>query len=185
MTMAYPGVRKARQSALAMPPGVVLIPLESHVDDRGDFTEIHRATWYPGPPPAQWNLIRSHANSLRGVHAHRLHQDIVIVLSGELILGLQDLRPQRPEDGIAVTLRLPFEEPSAVTIPPRVAHSFAFTEPTTMLIGVSREFDGADEFGCHWTDAGLRLEQPVADPQLSARDRDAGSLAALIRSLHA
>ena len=53
-----------------LPAGVVVRPLESHVDDRGTFTELYRQEWATGVSPIQWNAVRSDGGVLRGVHVH-------------------------------------------------------------------------------------------------------------------
>jgi dTDP-4-dehydrorhamnose 3,5-epimerase-like enzyme len=50
---------------------------------------------------------------------------------------------------------------------------------------VTHEFDGSDDFGCHWRDPALSLRWPGDDPELSPRDRDAGSFAEMVALLTA
>ena len=51
----------------------------------------------PRDPATQWNMVRSRPNVLRGVHAHRQHIDYLTMVSGIMILGLQDLRGQQDQ----------------------------------------------------------------------------------------
>jgi dTDP-4-dehydrorhamnose 3,5-epimerase len=53
-----------------LPAGVELRLLEPHADERGVFTELFRDSWDIGVTPAQWNVVRSQQNVLRGIHAH-------------------------------------------------------------------------------------------------------------------
>lgn len=178
-----PSAREAHAGATPLPPGVLLVALQAHRDSRGDFTEIYRTSWQLAGSPVQWNLIRSRRGSLRGIHAHQRHIDTLFVVSGEAIIGLQDLRSGRPEEGVAAMVKLRFDDPFVMLIPAGVAHGFCFAEPGCIMNGVSEEFDGTDEFGCHWADPELRMTWPIAKPDLSVKDQSAGTLRQLIRSL--
>jgi dTDP-4-dehydrorhamnose 3,5-epimerase len=163
-----------------LPHGVQLLPLRSHGDTRGLFTEIYRDAWNLGPRPVQWNMVRSEANVLRGVHVHTRHADLLTVADGELILGLRDLRPASPSHGMSVMLRISTEDLHMAVIPVGVAHGFYFPRPACHIYAVTEAFDGSDEFGCRWDDPALELNWPCREPMLSKRDSEAGSLAELL-----
>ena len=127
-----------------LPAGVTLVALTPHADERGVFTELYRSSWEPGVEPVQWNAVRSEANVLRGVHVHRRHTDYLTVVSGLATIGLHDLRPGSPTEGVATTLRLEPSEPAALVLPVGVAHGFYFHEPSIHVYAVSHEFDPAD-----------------------------------------
>src|SRR5438034_2304054 len=146
---------------------------------RGVFTELYRSSWEPGVEPVQWNAVRSEANVLRGVHVHRRHTDYLTVVSGSATIGLHDLRPGSPTEGVGMTVRLKPGEPAALVIPVGVAHGFYFHEPSIHVYAVSHEFDPADELGCRWDDPALEIDWPCSDPVLSERDRNLGSLSEL------
>lgn len=154
---------------------VSLHQLDSHLDERGSLTEIFRQEWSALIAPVQWNLLRSQAGALRGVHCHVRHADALIVAEGELVLGLIDLRPGSPTEGQSELHRIGAVD-VAVIIPPGVAHGFAFEQPTTMVYGVSEYWNLADELGCRWDDPGLNIDWPLSSPLLSERDSAAGSL---------
>ncbi len=44
----------------------------------------------------QWNASRNAANVFRGMHVHPLHTDYMVVLEGDMVLGLVDIRPHSP-----------------------------------------------------------------------------------------
>jgi dTDP-4-dehydrorhamnose 3,5-epimerase len=158
-----------------LPAGVARVAIAAHVDERGSLRELFRASWGTGVDPVQWNLGRSAAGVLRGVHCHLHHADYLMVLDGSLLLGLHDLRPGSATEGASALVTL---EPTevAVIIPPGVAHGFYFPKPTTHLYAVDREFDPADELGCNWRDPELGIEWPCDAPILSARDAAAPPL---------
>lgn len=174
-----PAAGDVRRCGLALPLGVELRPLQTHSDDRGLFTELFREDWGIEPRPVQWNMVRSAANVMRGVHVHLHHADFLTMASGELILGLSDLRPRSPTFGLAQLMKLNAEDLHAVLIPVGVAHGFYFERPACHLYGVSTTFDGTDELGCRWNDPELGFDWPGAAPLLSERDRVSGSLADL------
>lgn len=162
-----------------LPAGVVVRLLAPHPDERGAFCELFRDSWDPGARPVQWNMVRSSAGVLRGVHAHSRHADHLTIAAGEMLLGLHDLRGGSPSCGQAVMLRLTAEHPRLVTIPVGVAHGFYFPVPSLHIYGVSREFDGSDELSCSWNDPALGFDWPCSAPILSQRDQDAGCLNAM------
>jgi dTDP-4-dehydrorhamnose 3,5-epimerase len=163
--------------------GVSCVSLAPHADDRGVFTEIFRGSWALDVVPAQWNLVSSSANVLRGVHAHWRHSDYLLVASGRATIGLHDLREGSTTDGLGATVELRAGEPTGLVIPPGVAHGFFFPEPSTHVYAVSHEWDPTDELGCRWDDPDLRIEWPCAAPLVSDRDRTLGSLRDLRRSI--
>lgn len=169
------------QSAIA---DVRFIPFETRVDERGSLTEIFRAEVVPEIEPVQWNVVSSAPNVLRGVHCHVHHGDLLVPISGELILGLVDLRRGSASEGVAEIHRIGGLT-SAIHIPVGVAHGFAFEVPTTIAYGVDHYWNLDDELGCHWDDPELGLDWPISEPILSTRDHEAGSAGDLIAEVNA
>lgn len=162
---------------ISLPAGVELTALQRNGDDRGDFTEIFRASWPTGAAPVQWNLVRSRPGTLRGFHVHATHTDYLLVAEGAMFLGIMDLRTTSPTAGMVATLTITADEPFAVTLPTGVAHGFCFEKPSTHIYAVSHYWDVADEFACRYDDPEIGIEWPVSSPLLSQRDARAGSLA--------
>src|SRR3990172_1443631 len=140
-----------------LPAGVALLTLTPHVDERGVFTELYRASWELGVVPAQWNAVHSGANVLRGVHAHHRHTDYLTLVAGRATVGLHDLRLGSSTEGLGTTVELDSREPAALVIPVGVAHGFYFHQPSIHVYAVSHEFDPADELGCRWDDPALEI----------------------------
>lgn len=155
--------------------GVEIVPLEPYPDERGTFVEFFREEWGVGPVPIQWNVVRSQAEVLRGVHVHHTHHDFLTVAAGTLLLGLHDLRPDSATHGVSCFVTLTGDEPQAAAIPPGVCHGFYYPEPTVHVYGVSEYWNPADELGCRWDAPELGLDWPTTAPTLSAKDRDAVS----------
>jgi dTDP-4-dehydrorhamnose 3,5-epimerase len=158
-----------------LPEGVEYVPLTPHQDDRGVFTEVFRAEWPGLPQPVQWNLVRSRAAVFRGVHVHFRHADYLIIVSGRMRIGLRDLRPGAPTEGLATAVDLVAEEPAGLVIPPGVAHGFYFEGPAIHAYAVTHYWDLEDELGCHWRDPDLEIawdipDSHLAEVRLSSRD---------------
>lgn len=159
--------------------------LTSHLDNRGDLTEVFRMEWVESPAPIQWAVARSEANALRGVHVHARHWDYYCVVSGELIVGLHDLRLGAAMARATAMLFLSGERLQLLAVPSGVAHGLYSPVHSTLLVGTSAYYDPADHRGCRWDAPELGLEWPCTSPILSAKDRDAGSYAELEAGLRA
>ncbi len=154
-----------------------------HPDSRGAFTELYRQEWDTSIDPIQWNLVRSHANVLRGVHVHIKHWDYLIISSGAAIVGLRDLRRNSPTFEQTVMIEQNGNHLSALIIPPGVAHGFYFVEPSTHIYAVSEYWNTQDELGCYWGDPALDMDFTKHQPTLSPRDMNAQPLAVLMDQL--
>jgi dTDP-4-dehydrorhamnose 3,5-epimerase len=148
----------------------------------GEITLLDRRI-APGVVPIQWNFVRTHANTLRGVHVHPRHADYLCVLEGEMLLGLHDMRPASPTYRASCFVTLKGAEPSAIEIAPGVAHGFYFADAAEFTYAVDSYWDPADELGCRWNDPALGLAWPTRQPLLSPRDVAAGGYAALTAEL--
>lgn len=154
-----------------------------HADDRGELVEFFVDGIFEGFTPSQWNHLRSEANTMRGFHCHAQHVDVVAVLSGELTLGLKDLRDDSPTTGRSETLTLTSSS-DVILIPSGVGHGFYFSSPSLLVFGASRRWSPDDEFGCRWDDRDLDIDWGCTDPRLSIRDQHAGTLADLRAELN-
>jgi dTDP-4-dehydrorhamnose 3,5-epimerase len=153
-----------------LPHGVRLRPLAPHRDDRGTLTEVFRASWPTGVAPAQWNCVESAAAVMRGVHIHLGYDEYYVLLRGRTTIGYRDVRRGSPTEGAVALVEVAGTEPCAVIAPPGIAHGIYFHEPSLLLVGVTREWDLANELGCHWRDDALEIPWPVREARLSARD---------------
>jgi dTDP-4-dehydrorhamnose 3,5-epimerase len=169
----------SRLTGPALPLGVRRIPFVHHPDTRGSLFEMFRASSEAGFTPVQWNVVRSHAGVLRGVHVHAVHSDYLVLVEGSALVGLRDLRSDSPTEGRAALVELRGDTSGALVVPPGVAHGFYFPEPSLHVYGVSHYWDPADELGCHWADPALGIPWPDVRPLLSDRDASAGTLGAL------
>src|SRR5436309_2114593 len=158
-----------------LPAGVELCPLELHADERGSLVEIFRREWELPVEPVQWNAVCSEAGTLRGAHVHVVHDDYLVIVRGRGVVGLRDLRPGSPTEGLATTLELGESEPTSVVIPVGVAHGFYFREPSMHVYAVTAYWSPEDELSCRWDDPELGILWPVEPMLVSERDLTAGS----------
>lgn len=155
--------------------GVIIRNLVVHEDHRGSLYELYQASWIPLDAFLQWNLVTSEPRSLRGVHVHPRHADYLHVISGRMLLGLHDLRPNDPTDRRSMMIELKGDCPQAVFIPPGVCHGFFFPVRTTYAYGLSACWSPSEEAGCRYDAPSLKLDWPVTNPLLSARDSAPGT----------
>lgn len=155
--------------------GVVIRKLIVHEDHRGSLYEVYQASWIAIDPFLQWNIVTSEPGSLRGVHVHPRHADYLHVISGRMLLGLHDLRPNDPADRRSMMIELKGDRPQAVFIPAGVCHGFFFPVRTTYAYGLSTCWNESEEAGCRYDAPSLKLEWPVTNPLLSARDAAPGT----------
>jgi dTDP-4-dehydrorhamnose 3,5-epimerase len=99
---------------------------------------------------------------------------------GRATIGLHDLRPGSPTEGLGTTVELDADLPRVLVIPVGVAHGFYFHAARSVHIyAVSHEFDPADELGCRWDDPELDIAWSCSEPLISPRDDALGSLSEL------
>ena len=120
---------------------------------------------------AQWTLSQTVPGVLRGPHLHKQHVDQLVVLEGDLFVGLVDLRRESRRAGMRSTFAL---------APCPGPHHPAWRGPwlllataTDALNATSHEYDPADDLEVRFDDPDLGLVWPTATPVLSDRDHDA------------
>lgn len=165
-----------------LPNGVILQPLQMHHDERGCFTELFRQECF-NKKFIQWNMVRSHPGTLRGVHVHHRHSDYFIVIEGKMSIGLHDLRENSATYQQSSLLELTAEKLTALFIPCGVAHGFYSHTRSIHVYSVTHYWDIEDELGCMWNDPGLNITWPEIPKLLSDRDKNACSLEELKKSL--
>jgi dTDP-4-dehydrorhamnose 3,5-epimerase len=161
-----------------LPAGARLRPLRPRRDAGGCAVELFRQD-AAGDGMVQWNLSRSEAGVLRGLHLHPDCAELYVLLSGDAEILLLDLRPASPTAGRRTQRPLTSARPAVLFLPAGVLHGIHFTRPSLLLIGRSREFDGQRELACRWDDPDLGEPWLAQPPVLSDSDAAAGSLAAL------
>jgi dTDP-4-dehydrorhamnose 3,5-epimerase len=173
-------VSMATKETATLPAGVMLTPLMTHPDHRGQLTEIFRNEWHHSPAPVQWVACRSRANVLRGMHVDARHWNYLCIVMGETVVGVHDLRPEEPKARQSAMIRLSGSQLQMLAIPPGIAHGFYAPDDAMIFLGSSGyDYDSSDRRRCRWDSAELALAWPCAAPDLSADDRKAGGYAEL------
>jgi dTDP-4-dehydrorhamnose 3,5-epimerase len=153
-------------------PGVLLVHLEPHADDRGRLLETFRQQWFPDAPPmVQGIRSDSKRGVVRALHYHRRQADYWHVPRGRILVALFDLRRSSPTRHTSLTLDIGEGAEIGVYIPPGVAHGFQALTDATLTYLVDQYYDASDEQGVAWDDPTAAISWPIAEPILSERDR--------------
>jgi dTDP-4-dehydrorhamnose 3,5-epimerase len=143
--------------------GVRLVHLSGHTDPRGTFTEVFAAHWETGIAPVQWNIVRSQAGVLRGMHIHARHEELFCLIEGHATVGLHDMRADSATAGCPALYDLSAFDLAFISFPRGVLHGWLFHEPSIHLGATSEAFatyGEDDNNGCHWADPELGLPWP-------------------------
>ena len=178
---------KVRETAL---PGVLVVEPVVHRDARGFFLETWREEQYSAAgisgPFVQDNHSRSTGGTLRGLHAQlsRPQGKLVRVIEGEIFDVAVDIRPHSPTFGRWVGERLDQDTFRQLWVPPGFAHGFCvLTDIAQVVYKCTDYYDRADEITISWRDPEVAIEWPIADPLVSAKDREAPPLRSVLQLL--
>ena len=160
-------------------PDIVLIQPRLFRDGRGFFMETYKRSDFAaqGIPEnfVQSNHSRSARGILRGLHYQKnpkAQGKLVRVLAGEIFDVAVDLRLGSPTYGKWLGSTLSGDRGSMIYIPPGFAHGFCVTSAEAeVLYMTTEEYAPEHEAGILWSDPELAINWPLADPQLSERDR--------------
>jgi dTDP-4-dehydrorhamnose 3,5-epimerase len=164
--------------------GVVVLRPEVFEDHRGFFIEAFRADQFAemGLPTGfvQDNHSRSVRGVLRGLH---FQYDppmgkLMRVTVGTGFLVAVDIRKGSPTLGQWYGVEVSAENKLQVWAPPGFARGFAvLSDHAEIQYKCTAIYNRAGESGIRWDDPEIGVSWPVADPRLSAKDRDAQTLA--------
>ena len=162
-------------------PGVVVVELEPHVDDRGFFARAHcpdefAAAGFPFVP-VQTSLSRNHAaHTLRGMHYQaRPHGEakLVRVVRGRIHDVALDLRAESPTFLRWTAAELSADNGRALLIPEGVAHGFLTLDPDCdILYQIDRAFTPGHGRAVRWNDPAFAIDWPAAPDVISPADAD-------------
>jgi len=161
-------------------PGVWLIDIEPHGDERGFFARTwcaaEAAAHGLNPACLQCSLsFNRKRGTLRGMHwqdtPHAEAKWIRCIRGAAWDVAL-DLRPESPAYGKWVGAELSANNRRMIYIPEGVAHGFQTLENDTELFyQMSVSYVPELARGVRWNDPVFGINWPVADPVLSDRDR--------------
>lgn len=160
--------------------GLLLVELEVHGDSRGFFTERFRQDRFNDlgilSNFVQDNHSRSAPGVLRGLHfQYDPPQGKLVGVTRGIIWDVAvDIRPGSPTCGRSLGVELSDINGRLLWIPPGFAHGFCVLgdESADVVYKVDAYYNPDGEAGLFWADPALAISWPVAEPQVSARDRE-------------
>jgi dTDP-4-dehydrorhamnose 3,5-epimerase-like enzyme len=153
--------------------GVRLIQTTSNHDQRGMLATIYRES--ETGTYRQWNHIASHANVLRGVHAHLDYDELYVPIMGRMFLFLKDARTKSSSFDAEMSFWSEDIQNRSLFVPRGVAHAVYFATSGVLLYGLSSPWSGAGEVTCRWDAPEIAASWPDPHPVLSSKDSNAGS----------
>ncbi len=132
---------------MALVPQVELIKLTTHLDERGYFREILKASQLT--KFGQWSMSYMHTGTIKGFHLHKIQTDHWFVPQGTIKAVVADLRGldwqvTRPE--CQEFILGDNQEPKVLVIPPGVAHGLKVLQgPAVLMYITSEEYNPKDE----------------------------------------
>lgn len=165
-------------------PGVVLIELAPHRDERGWLVETYRRDRYAAlgitGELVQDNVSSSRRGTLRGLHfqLHHPQGKLVWVTRGEVFDVAVDLRRGSPTFGRWFGTVLSAANHRQLWIPGGFAHGFLATSAEADVAYKCSAYYAPDDQRCvRWDDPDLGIAWPLdGDPVLSPRDAAAPGL---------
>ena len=171
-------------------PGLVLIEPQVHRDERGFMVETFRLPdWRRlgvDPEFVQESHSRSVRGTLRGLHFQTSPGQAKLVRCprGRIWDVAVDLRRDSPTYARWEAYELDDERHRQLFVPIGFAHGFCvLSEVADMSYMLSSVYDPATEAGIAWDDPEVGVEWPIAEPQVSERDRTAPRLAEIADEL--
>jgi len=168
--------------------GLVQIIPNIHIDHRGWFQEIYKASVFhkigEGTLFIQDNISFSKRGILRGLHLQTSpagQAKLVTVLSGKVLDVVVDLRRGSETFGKTFQLELDGGSKNMLYVPEGFAHGFSAIEDSIFLYKCSREYNPANETGIIWNDEDLSIDWKNHNPILSDKDGALPTLNDLLR----
>jgi dTDP-4-dehydrorhamnose 3,5-epimerase len=159
-----------------LPPGVELLELSRHADDRGSFLKVFDADGLAktgrDAGAAEVFLSSSNRGVVRGLHFQlppHDHAKTVVCIAGRAFDVALDLRRGSPTEGQVATFLLDGRSPSRLHLPSGLAHGFQALDDETVLAYVtSTGYAPAHDHGVRFDSVGVSWPLPLA--AISERD---------------
>ena len=159
-------------------PGVLLIEPDVYGDERGFFVETFQVQRYLAAagidlPFVQDNHSRSRRGVLRGLHMQKARPQgkLVRVARGEVFDVAADIDPKSATYGRWAGAILSDANQHQLWIPPGYVHGYVvLSDIADFEYKCTDYYDPKSEAGVIWNDADLRIEWPIGEPTLSAKD---------------
>jgi len=165
-------------------PGLYLLTLDSHLDERGFFLERHRDEWFRAQGIevsfVQDNHSQSKKGVLRGLHfqSKPKEQDkLVWVVRGKIWDVAVDIRKDSKTFGKYEAVELSEENQQMFFIPKGFAHGFVtLSEKADVLYKTSEYYSKKNDKGLLWNDPEVGIKWPMENPIVSEKDSRLPSL---------
>lgn len=172
-------------------PGVVIVRPRVFGDERGFLLETYSKERYDEHPAltqhfVQDNHSRSRRGVLRGLHFQEREPQgkLVRVSRGRVFDVAVDIDPASPTFRQHVGVILDDESQTQLFIPPGYAHGFCvLSEVADFEYKCTAHYRPDDGRGVLWNDPTLAIDWPIADPIVSAADRQNPTLAEYLDKL--
>jgi dTDP-4-dehydrorhamnose 3,5-epimerase len=120
--------------------GLKIIPLETHVDDRGFLTEVIRATDPHFNKFGQVYIVADYTRgTIRAFHKHQKLWDFFFIANGTAKFAFYDDRRKSPTYKKILTVVSGGKNPSLIVVPPGVFHGWMSLEDNTILVSIASE----------------------------------------------
>jgi dTDP-4-dehydrorhamnose 3,5-epimerase len=161
-------------------PGVLLVDIDRHADERGFFARTWCAREFAdaGLPDrvvqidVSWNALR---HTLRGMHWQAEphgQTKLVRCTAGSIFDVVVDLRPESPTYLEHFGVKLNSRNARALFIPVRMAHGFlTLADETEVLYHMGSPYVPEAEEGARWDDPAFAITWPAPPVVISRRDR--------------
>jgi dTDP-4-dehydrorhamnose 3,5-epimerase len=164
--------------------GLVLVEAEAHGDERGFLLESFREdAWRELGVEGEFvqeNHSRSGRGILRGIHFQTApgQAKLVRCVRGAIWDVAVDLRSDSPSYRRWEGYELSDSNHRQLFVPAGFGHGFVvLSDVADVAYKLTSYYDPATEAGIAWDDPDVAIEWPVAEPQVSDRDRQAPRLA--------
>jgi dTDP-4-dehydrorhamnose 3,5-epimerase len=164
--------------------GVVVLEPHVHRDERGWFVEAYRADHLRelGIPDqfTQDNHSRSSRGVIRGLHFQwdSPMGKLMRVTVGSAFVVAVDIRKGSPTLAQWYGREISSEDMLQVWAPAGFARGFcALSDVAEVQYKCTATYNAQCESGIRWSDPGVGIEWPIAEPTLSQKDAEAGTLA--------
>ena len=170
--------------------GAHLVRPELREDERGFFartfcTDEFAAAGLPVDFPQQSMARSRRAGTLRGMHLQldpHAEAKYVRCVRGRIFDAIVDLRPDSPTFRRSTSVELDETGADALFVPAGFAHGYqTLADDSDVLYAMSARYAPAAARSIRWNDPALGISWPIAQPVLSALDRDASGLAEFLR----
>ena len=158
-------------------PGVKLIYNDVHSDNRGDFIEAYKKSFYSNLEIdcnfVQDNLVYSHKNVLRGLHYQKKSPQgkLVSVIEGEIFDVAVDINKDSNTFSQWFGKKISKKNSCQIFIPPGYAHGYCvLSDFAIVMYKCTDYYNRNDQNGIIWNDTDIGIKWPISNPIISDKD---------------